>query len=130
GVGMGFLGKHFGLLQLGHIHERDHQAVDHVPDSTIGPYPHEIPGACLRVHLPVLSDQGLEDLLCIVLQTVVFQIDYDVTQRPPDIRRNEIDYVSRWRSKTFDMQVVIQEDRSNLSAIDLQKMNWKFRAGY
>src|SRR4029434_4086041 len=74
GVDTGFVGKQLSLLQLGHIHERDHQAVDHVLDSTIGPHPHEIPGACLRVYLPFLRDQGLEDLLRIVLQADVFQV--------------------------------------------------------
>src|SRR4029434_3679474 len=105
------------LLQLGHIHERDHQTVDHVLDSTIGPHPHEIPGACLRVYLPVLCDQDLEDLLRIVLQADVFQADHDVTERPPDIRRNEIDHMSHRRGQTFDVQVVIQDDHGQLGAV-------------
>ena len=117
GVGTGFLGKQFGMFQLGHIHKRDHQAVDHVPDSAIGPHPHEIPGACFRVHLLSLRHQCLEDLLRIVLQAVVFQVDHNVTQRAPYIRRNQIDHVGHRRGKTFDVQVVIQEDRSNLGAV-------------
>ena len=41
--------------------------------------------------------QCLEDLLRIVFQAVVFQVDHNVTQRSPYIRRNQIDHMGHRR---------------------------------
>ena len=113
----GFLQLGLRLLQRGRVGKRHHHPVDHVVRGPVGQHAHVVPAAVTGLDLHFLGHQRVQHLLGVLDQPVVFQIRGEVADRPSHVAGNQVDDLRRLGSEPLDAEVVVQEDRGDLGAV-------------
>ena len=105
------------LLDRRDVGKRHHHPGDHVFHSSVGQDSHVVPATVTGLHLRFLGHQRILHLPGVLDEVVVFEVRRKVAQRTPHVAGGQVDDPGGLRSEPTDAQVVVQEDRGNLAAV-------------
>ena len=100
------------------VDERHHDSVDHIVDAAIGPNAHHVGRAILRGHLPLDRAERPHHLPDIAVHVAVDEVTGQVADRPAAVAVANIDQVRHRRCERPDPQVLVEEQRCNVRAVE------------
>ncbi len=101
-------------MAIGHVEERDDDAVDLVVDGPVRAITHEIPPALAASDLTLDRRQMIDHGLSVRRKAVVVELVGEVGDRPAGVGRRDIEKIGQSRCEALDAQARVQEQRAEI----------------